>query len=73
MKPSFAGLGPSGLSRRFAILLAAVIGALLCTALPSTSAAQGSGPDPVSSASPAVSASKKTSVRRRRPARRRHV
>jgi D-alanyl-D-alanine carboxypeptidase/D-alanyl-D-alanine-endopeptidase (penicillin-binding protein 4) len=73
MKPSFAGLGPSGLSRRFAILLGAIIGALLCTTLPSTSEAQGSGPDPVSSASPTVSASKKTSVRRRRPAKRRRV
>ena len=73
MKPSFAGLGPSGLSRRFAILLGAIVGALLFTTLPSTSAAQGSGPDPVGSASPTVSASKKTSVRRRRPAKRRRV
>lgn len=73
MKPSFTGLGPSGLSRRFAVVLGAILGALLCTTLPSTSAAQGPGPDRVSSASPTVSASKKTSVRRRRPAKRRRV
>ena len=73
MKPSFAGLGPSGLSHRFAIVLGAILGALLCTTLPSTSAAQGPGPDRASSASPTVSASKKTSVRRRRPAKRRRA
>ena len=73
MKPSLTGLGPSGLSHRFAIVLGAIVGALLFTTLPSTSAAQGSGPDPVGSASPTVSASKKTSVRRRRPAKRRRV
>ena len=73
MKPSFAGLGPSGPSHRFAVVLGAIVGALLCTTLPSTSAAQGSGPDAVSSASPTVSATKKTSVRRRRPAKRRRV
>ena len=72
MKPSFAGLGPSGLSRRFTVVLGAVIGALLCAATPSTGTAQGSGPDPVSSASPTVSASK-TSARRRRPVKRRRV
>src|SRR5690348_10704014 len=73
MKPSFAGLGPSGLSRRFTVLVGAIAGVLLCSSLPATSAAQGAGPDAVSSASPTVSASKKSSVRRRRPAKRRHV
>jgi serine-type D-Ala-D-Ala carboxypeptidase/endopeptidase (penicillin-binding protein 4) len=72
MKPSFAGLGPSGLSRRFTVVLGAVLGVLLCAATPSTGTAQGSGPDPVSSASPTVSASK-ASARRRRPAKRRRV
>ena len=73
MKPSFAGLGPSGLSHRFAVVLGAIVGVMLCSSLPSTSAAQGSGPDAVSSASPTVSSSKKASVRRRRPVKRRRV
>ena len=73
MKPSFPALRPSGLSHRITVVLGAIAGVLLCTALPSTSAAQGSGPDAVSSASPTVSASKKTSARRRRPAKRRRV
>lgn len=72
MKTSFAGLGPSGLSRRYAIVFGAIVSALLCTALPSSSAAQAPGaPDAVTSAASAPGAPR-THPRRRR-ARRRSV
>jgi len=72
MKTSLAGLGPSGLSRRFAIVLGAIASALLSTALPSSSAAQSSGtPDAVTSATSAAAAP--SHPRRRRTARRHRV
>ena len=72
MKTSFAAPGPSGSSRRFTVVLGAVISALLCTTLPSSGAAQESVPaDAAVTSTTAASAAKKGHPRRRRSAKRR--
>jgi D-alanyl-D-alanine carboxypeptidase/D-alanyl-D-alanine-endopeptidase (penicillin-binding protein 4) len=72
MQTFFAGLGPSSPRRRFAVVIGAVIGAVLCTALPSASAAQSSLNPDVAVTQPTASAKPEpqSRVRRRRGARR---
>jgi D-alanyl-D-alanine carboxypeptidase/D-alanyl-D-alanine-endopeptidase (penicillin-binding protein 4) len=72
MQTSFAGLGPSSPRRRFAVVIGAVIGAVLCTALPSAVAAQAPVNSDVAVTQPAASAKKapQSRTRRRRGARR---
>jgi D-alanyl-D-alanine carboxypeptidase/D-alanyl-D-alanine-endopeptidase (penicillin-binding protein 4) len=72
MQTSFAGLGPSSPRRRFAVVIGAVFGAVLCTALPSAVAAQAPVNSDVAVTQPAASAKKapQSRTRRRRGARR---